>query len=166
MKKLFLTLFAASFLLPMYGMYTGEQLLTAAEQGNIKQVEDILKNAPQGTLDVNFKDPELGFTALHWAASNGQDKLTALLIRYGADINIQDTSKDTPLHYAAFQGSMPTVRLLLSKGANADLKNAAGESALDHARAQGHIEVAQLLENYMKAQTTPKLEVEDITPNL
>ncbi len=36
---------------------------------------------------------------LHWACDRGNLEVVKLLVRRGADINIQDTDKQTPLHY-------------------------------------------------------------------
>ncbi|KAM4600623.1 NF-kappa-B inhibitor epsilon [Polymixia lowei] len=62
-----------------------------------------------------------GLTCLHLATLNRQHHLIDLLVKKGADLNIQEgTSGKTALHLAVELHDVPSVTLLLNKGANVD----------------------------------------------
>ena len=65
--------------------------------------------------DVNKKDP-LGWTALHYAAENGNTDLCKLLIEKGADVNQCTNHKMTPLHLAQNRQRTATAEYLISAG--------------------------------------------------
>lgn len=46
----------------------------------------------------------LGYTALHWMAVRGNEKLADLLIRSGANVDAMDNSQQTPLQRATAHG--------------------------------------------------------------
>ena len=78
----------------------------AAASGNIEAVR---QHIAAGT-DVNIKDDD-GFTALYFAAQEGQKEIAELLIEKGADVNVKlesQTAKEngmggaTPLRGAAY----------------------------------------------------------------
>lgn len=46
-----------------------------------------------------------------------------MLIRRGAEVNVQQSDGDTPLHHAAFRGDDRMVKLLLAFGADCNLQN-------------------------------------------
>ena len=61
---------------------------------------------------------EDGMTPLHFAAQNGHETLTRLLIEKGADVSAADEDEWTPLHRAARRGHEAVARLLIEKGAD------------------------------------------------
>uniref|UniRef100_A0A8D3BB27 Nuclear factor of kappa light polypeptide gene enhancer in B-cells inhibitor, epsilon n=1 Tax=Scophthalmus maximus TaxID=52904 RepID=A0A8D3BB27_SCOMX len=62
-----------------------------------------------------------GLTCLHLAALNRQHPTMKLLVKKGADLNIQEgTSGKTALHLAVELHDVASVKLLLSRGANVD----------------------------------------------
>lgn len=56
--------------------------------------------------------------------------LTMLVLKFGADINVQDYQGYTPLMHAVLYGRKCTVQLLLENGADCDFKNFKEETAL------------------------------------
>ena len=65
-------------------------------------------------------------TALHWAALNGNADAARLLIKAGADVNVQKLDNlYTPLHVAAERDSAEVAKLLIENGANVEI-NAGG----------------------------------------
>lgn len=48
----------------------------------------------------DWKDPLSGYTALHYAASAYSDRMTKLLLKHGADVNIKNNDGQTPIYIA------------------------------------------------------------------
>ncbi|MCJ8190172.1 ankyrin repeat domain-containing protein [Sphingomicrobium aestuariivivum] len=91
-------------------------LLSAAKRDRI----DAINSLVEAGVDLWATVPETDFTALHMAASEGQTRAAALLLRAGADVDPQDSSKQTPLHYALGHEKLDTARLLIAQGADVD----------------------------------------------
>ncbi|KAG2713227.1 hypothetical protein I3843_04G158100 [Carya illinoinensis] len=68
-------------------------------------------------LDPNESDNN-GRTALHIAASRGNENCVLLLLDYGADPNSRDSDGSVPLWEAVLGGHEPVIKLLLDSGAN------------------------------------------------
>ena len=58
----------------------------------------------------------------------------AALIKAGANLNITDSSGETPLIAAVHRRNVPILRLLLEKGANPDRTDNSGRSAREYAQ--------------------------------
>jgi ankyrin repeat protein len=58
---------------------------------------------------------------LHWCAYAGHLEVAEMLVKYGANVNLQDASKATPLHLAATKGHTEMASFLLNKGARTDV---------------------------------------------
>ncbi|XP_033742446.1 ankyrin repeat domain-containing protein 50-like isoform X2 [Pecten maximus] len=71
----------------------------------------------QCSNDVNRTDGQRR-TALHYAANNGNDEMTAMLIQRGANIDCVDEDGVTPLYTASKHGHTAIVRRLLTAGAD------------------------------------------------
>ncbi len=73
-------------------------------------------------IDVHKKDKE-GFTPLHYAAMNGQDRVVEVLIDMGAPIDGKGGKLGgTPLHDAVARGHESVVRILLDHQANVNAR--------------------------------------------
>ncbi|MCH2037222.1 MAG: ankyrin repeat domain-containing protein [Rickettsiales bacterium] len=68
-----------------------------------------------------------------------------LLLRNGANPDIQDTYKVTPLMMAAFEGDTETISVLKEYNARANLQDRDGETALMVATEKGHDKAIQAL---------------------
>lgn len=143
----------------------GEQLLSAAQNGNIKLIELLLSAG----ADVNTIDHD-GETALMLAVKNqkkaaftlllknggdvntvnknGQSiLLTAVqrndqdavesLLKSGADVNYADSNRKTALHYAVDEGYDNLIPILISAGADVNAKTDTGYTPLHYASAKG-----------------------------
>ncbi len=95
--------------------------------------------------DVNAKDPETGYTPLHWAASQGNTKVAETLIAKGADVKAVDNLGRTPLHAAAASNYPDVVALLIEKDADIDARDRFGNTPLHLAAGSGSDLTAKLL---------------------
>jgi ankyrin repeat protein len=93
------------------------------------------------------KPDKQGRTSLHQAAAKGNAFEVQLLLKGGADVNIQDTNGWSALHFAAQASSYDCTDVLLRAGADATLKDSYGNTALFRAvfASKGEGEVIKLL---------------------
>ena len=89
-----------------------------------------------------------GRTALMYASSGLYAETVALLLKQGADVNVQGTLEGfTALMTAAAEGRLEVVRLLLVHGAAQHVKDKDGDTAKSFAQQKGHRAVVMLLDN-------------------
>jgi hypothetical protein len=107
-----------------------EGLLSATRNSDTEKARAILteiKNRfPDGGLRnaLFYVDDFLKFTAIHFAADNGNIDLIKLFIDNGAKVNLGTfPGNGTPLHIAAEHGHVEIGRLLLENGAIIDSQN-------------------------------------------
>ncbi|KAM9338991.1 NF-kappa-B inhibitor epsilon [Symphorus nematophorus] len=87
-----------------------------------------------------------GLACLHLAALNRQHQILTLLMKKGADLNIQEgTSGKTALHLAVELHDITSVKLLLSRGANVDAAMYNGCTPLHLAVGRQDAAIANLL---------------------
>jgi hypothetical protein len=100
----------------------------------------------------------LGFTAtppIHFAAYYGHHQAVLFHLRYGADIDANDTAGTTGLHPAAWTGNEKRFQLLLKKGADSSIHDYNGWSVTIYAMSQGHDSISRLLlENSDRGEET------------
>uniref|UniRef100_A0A914D403 Uncharacterized protein n=1 Tax=Acrobeloides nanus TaxID=290746 RepID=A0A914D403_9BILA len=110
--------------------YGRTSLMIAASSQNINIVLYLLG---QGA-DPNRKD-KIDKTALHYAASNLYDNtlFAELLLKHGADIEIQDKDGWTSLMEAVLYKRISIVRYLLEQGSDPNRKDNRDKTALHHA---------------------------------
>ncbi len=108
-------------------------VLEAARSGDV----DILRAELRAGGDVNSAQGD-GFTALHWAAKNGNREAAELLIAAGADLSATTRlGSHTPLHVAAAAGSAGVAEALLAAGAEVAGTTDTGAQAIHYAAASG-----------------------------
>ncbi|XP_030383954.1 ankyrin repeat domain-containing protein 39 [Scaptodrosophila lebanonensis] len=89
---------------------------------------------------------ECDYTALHYAARNGNEQICQLLLTEGkADVNAVTKGGATALHRAAMMGHLDIVKLLAGNKANLLLLDESGQSALHRAAMRGQLEVCRYL---------------------
>lgn len=116
----------------------------ACFQGRI----DFVKSALKQGFDPNSLHETIGSRPLTAAASKGYLELVKLLIKNGAEINLQDTWKTlppgrTPLEIACRNGHIEVVNYLLAHGA--DVNKVGYWSPIKTAASHGHGEIIRTL---------------------
>ena len=123
-----------------------------------KPIQLFLKSARKGAgnfvrkflddgMDPNVQDIA-GWTALKFAAANGNLRLVELLLDRGADFGIGDDYDTTPLMVATMQGHLDVVALLLERGDNPNSQDNNMFTPLMYASRQcerNYTEIAKLL---------------------
>ncbi len=111
----------------------------AADLGNT----DIARNLISAQANVNFINPNSGWTPLFHAVNGDYDDAAKLLMMAGADVNIQDSRGWTALHIALFRGNKKSTNALRVAGARDDLENHDNQLPKD---------IAGILDALMQAQ--------------
>lgn len=78
-------------------------LIEAVKAGDIDQVTLLLRqtDSKKGQLiDINRGHDQFGMTALHWAARDGNEVITRLLLKFGAHAPCNGGAQRSPLHEA------------------------------------------------------------------
>ncbi len=108
-------------------------VLDAAKRGDVEALKAELRSG----ADVNAAQGD-GFTALHWAAKNGNREVAELLIFAGADIRATTRlGSHMPLHVAAAAGQAEVAEILLTAGAPVAVATETGARAIHFAAASG-----------------------------
>lgn len=120
------------------------------------EIEKFLRSAK--SLDLNGCEQQLaenpsllnaceagGFTALHFAAFNGDIPLIHFLLCKNADVDVENFDGNTPLVMAVKGHQLKAIRELVSGGANVEKSTALGSTALHHAASMGFIDCMLLL---------------------
>ncbi|MFW6264183.1 MAG: ankyrin repeat domain-containing protein [Cyanobacteriota bacterium] len=123
-------------------------LITAAADGNLKRVQELLKAG----VNVNAKNLE-GRTALLEACEGNSLEVIAALLKAGANVNLGECDRFSPLMIAAYRGHKAIVEMLLEAGADIDQTTPYHYTALTYAHEGLHTEIVELLQqNGQKSQ--------------
>jgi len=136
-----------------------QELVKSAANGDVQKCEELLK---RGDVDVNGVFSS--HTALQAASQNGHVDVINVLMKYNANVEIEDKDGDRAVHHAAF-GDEPLVITVLAK-AHADLnaRNKRRQTPLHIAVNKCHIQVVKKL---LELGCHPSLQVTAIvTPNI
>ncbi|NMM27825.1 MAG: ankyrin repeat domain-containing protein [Glaciimonas sp.] len=130
-----------------------------AFNGNTALMLAAYKELPQVVQTLLDKGAEVnrpGWTALHYAATVGNNDIVRLLLDKFAYIDAASPNGTTPVMMAARSGHILTVKLLLDEGADATLKNQLGMSAIDFAVKFGHKDIAEGLQYRLEKAGNPQ----------
>jgi ankyrin repeat protein len=95
----------------------------------VKRIEDELQAS---TSTINATDLD-GRTALSWAAARNDVEAVRILLKYGADPNIQSNDGFAPLHWAARAMDAQSLISLVQFNANVDCRTSHGSTPLHQA---------------------------------
>lgn len=104
---------------------------------------DYFKDAKQDLNEI-FEE---GIAPIHHAVYYEDEKMVELLLKHGADINLQDIEGNTPLMLAALRGSQAIVRLLLTHNAEIKVYDKHGNGALQILVINGEKDILRMLAN-------------------
>ncbi|KAJ5079741.1 molting protein mlt-4 [Anaeramoeba ignava] len=90
-------------------------------------------------IDYSCRQP------IHWAAMNGFDEITELLINSGSQIDKEDRENFTPLLLAIRNDNKNTMRMLIQHGASLEKCDTEKNTAIHLALIYGHLETADYL---------------------
>jgi len=126
-------------------MFTSDDLwFKAIEKGYIKLIKLLIK---YGDIDVNIQDVFDERRPLHFASYDGHTEIVKLLIKAGADLNVQNKFGETPLHFANMDGHKDCIELLINAGADVNIQDNDGWTALHFASYSGYKDIVELLIN-------------------
>jgi len=127
-------------------------LSEAVNTGNLKALQEILREPGcQINEYITHKDNYIfnrtETTSLNVSASRGDVDCMQALIDAGADLEIKESSGNTPLYTAAELNKVECIKALLNAGANLEAKANDGSTPLHTSAANNHTEVCQHLIN-------------------
>ncbi|KAG5847511.1 hypothetical protein ANANG_G00126820 [Anguilla anguilla] len=110
-------------------------------------VEDMVEELVHCHADINAVDDH-GKSALHWAAAVNNIEATLVLLKNGANRDMQDNKEETPLFLAAREGSFKAAQILLDHFANRDITDHMDRLPRDSALERMHHDIVRLLDQY------------------
>ena len=83
--------------------------------------------------------------SLHTVALHGNPELIRLLLKHGANPNVQDDRGATPLHEAVKRKKVDAVKVLLQHGADSAIRDSEGKTPIDYAKEAGRNDILKIL---------------------
>uniref|UniRef100_A0A8C0GY29 Neurogenic locus notch homolog protein 2 n=1 Tax=Chelonoidis abingdonii TaxID=106734 RepID=A0A8C0GY29_CHEAB len=117
-------------------------------------VEGMVAELINCQADVNAVDDH-GKSALHWAAAVNNVEATLVLLKNGANRDMQDNKEETPLFLAAREGSFEAAKILLDHFANRDITDHMDRLPRDVAQDRMHHDIVHLLNEYNLTHSPP-----------
>ncbi len=136
-----------------YRSYGVPDNFTPLHLGAYSGIYALVKKILDFNAEVQLSQPEspidtrdsIGRTALMWAAEDGYEMVTKLLLERGAGVDVVNNYGATALIIASSSGSKAVVQMLLNSGTFVNAQNNSGQTALLAASCKGHDEVIKLL---------------------
>lgn len=110
-------------------------------------VEGMVEELINCHADANAID-DSGKSALHWAAAVNNVEAAVVLLKNGANKDMQDNKEETPLFLAAREGSYETAKVLLEHFANREITDHLDQLPRDIAQERMHHDIVRLLDEY------------------
>ena len=141
MNKMIGTFFLVFATLCFSNAETGELIIDAIKNGDISKLR--LATFDSGNIN-SFDSAGMGY--IHYAAMYGGQRELDLLLKKGANINLQSrTKKRTPLQMALINGNMESAKYLINKGCDVNAKSNDGATAVLIAAQNNQIDVMKWL---------------------
>ncbi|CAG5925203.1 unnamed protein product [Menidia menidia] len=113
-----------------------------------------LNSAPYGGFMLSALLPS-GKSALHWAAAVNNVEAAIVLLKNGANKDMQNNKEETPLFLAAREGSYETAKVLLEHFANREITDHMDRLPRDIAQERMHHDIVRLLDEYNLVRSPP-----------
>ena len=134
-------------------------------------LEAILCNRETEVVKMLKKNPKLASCVFYNGTTNpicratylGHQKIVALLLHHGADINSRSSDQRTPLLWATFRDNCQMISLLLANNADTSLVDKDGWNALDLAIIRINYQAARKLLKETDLELKPMEEYEGKT---
>ncbi|XP_069588476.1 serine/threonine-protein phosphatase 6 regulatory ankyrin repeat subunit B-like [Ranitomeya imitator] len=124
----------------------------AAENSKPQVVQTLLGFGAQ-VQPKGGKDQE---TPLHIAARiKDGEKVAEILLKSGADVNMERVNGETAVHIAAQYGNVKMIRTLMEEGGEVTWQSKAGESALHTAVRHCHLPIVEVILSYLTSERSP-----------
>ncbi|KAL8796433.1 MAG: hypothetical protein Q9182_007379 [Xanthomendoza sp. 2 TL-2023] len=117
---------------------------------SVEAVARAQRTTPENIMNATI-DPESGNGLLHMSGANGCMGVLKHLLPPTAsapcypNLNLPNSSGNTPLHWAALNGHLDAVKILIGAGADPTIRNNAGHDAVYEAERSGKTEVVEWL---------------------
>nr|XP_022914465.1 E3 ubiquitin-protein ligase mind-bomb [Onthophagus taurus] len=124
-----------------------EELVKSAANGDAQKCEEVLKQSSSAGAGIgpDVNGVFAGHTALQAASQNGHLEVITILLRFHADVEIEDKDGDRAVHHAAFGDEAAVMQLLAHAGADLNARNKRRQTALHIGVNKGHIGVVKML---------------------
>lgn len=133
-------------LLPHPKQHLLDILFQCIERGDSIAFSALLNAHPEL---INGRDLD-GLNCLITACDEGQIDCVKILIRLGADLDMNDDSGTTALHTAVTKRDTELVSLLLQAGAWTNIRNGNRQTPLEQAQALGALDIATLISDHRR----------------
>jgi E3 ubiquitin-protein ligase mind-bomb len=123
----------------------GDQAGSPTSEKDISLPSTSTAGSPQGVEQANVNGVFAGHTSLQAASQNGHLDVIKVLLKYNADVEIEDKDGDRAVHHAAFGDEPAVIKLLAQAGADLNARNKRRQTALHIAVNKGHNNVVKTL---------------------
>ena len=103
------------------------------------------ESSPNTPTVANVNGVFAGHTALQAGSQNGHFDVIKVLLKYNADVEIEDKDGDRAVHHAAFGDEAGVIELLARASCDLNARNKRRQTALHIAVNKGHINVVKTL---------------------
>lgn len=118
-----------------------EKFLRAARSRDVADCSRMLKDKPELVNSVEAG----GYSALHFAAFNGDVEMLQLLLEHKADLNAENFDGNTPLVMAVKGNQRESIRMLVNAGADVNHESDSGSTAAHYAASMAYLDCLRLL---------------------